>query len=48
MSYIIQAKNLAKSYGDFRALKGISFSINKGECFGFLVIMGQENPQPCG
>ena len=36
MSYIIQAKNLAKSYGDFRALKGISFSINKGECFGFL------------
>ncbi|MBC8016887.1 MAG: ABC transporter ATP-binding protein, partial [Sporomusaceae bacterium] len=36
MSYIIQAENLAKSYGDFRALKGISFQINKGECFGFL------------
>lgn len=36
MSYIIQAENLAKSYGDFCALKGISFSINKGECFGFL------------
>jgi len=36
MSYIIQAENLAKSYGDFRALKGISFCINKGECFGFL------------
>jgi len=36
MSYIIEAKQLAKLYGDFRALKGISFAINKGECFGFL------------
>jgi len=36
MSYIIEAEQLAKSYGDFRALKGISFHINKGECFGFL------------
>lgn len=36
MSYIIEAKNLAKSYGDFRALKGISFGIEQGECFGFL------------
>lgn len=36
MSYVIQAENLAKSYGDFRALKGISFSVSKGECFGFL------------
>ena len=36
MGYIIQAEKLAKSYGDFQALKGISFKINKGECFGFL------------
>ncbi|MBP2626913.1 MAG: Sulfate-transporting ATPase [Firmicutes bacterium] len=36
MSYIIQAENLAKSYGEFLALKGISFRINKGECYGFL------------
>lgn len=36
MSYVIKAENLAKSYGDFRALRGISFEINKGECFGFL------------
>lgn len=36
MNYIIEAKNLAKSYGDFRALKGISFGIAQGECFGFL------------
>ena len=36
MSAVIIAENLAKSYGKFRALKGISFSIIKGECFGFL------------
>jgi len=36
MSYVIQAENLAKSYGTFRALNGISFSISKGECYGFL------------
>ncbi len=36
MKYIIEAQNLAKSYGDFRALKGISFGIRQGECFGFL------------
>lgn len=30
------AKNLGKCYGDFRALDGISFSIQPGECFGFL------------
>ena len=35
-SYMIQAEKLAKSYGDFRAVKGISFRIHKGECFGFL------------
>jgi lipooligosaccharide transport system ATP-binding protein len=36
MNCVIKAENLAKSYGKFRALKGISFTINKGECFGFL------------
>ncbi|MDF2633550.1 MAG: Sulfate-transporting ATPase [Pelosinus sp.] len=36
MSCVIKAENLGKSYGKFRALKGISFTINKGECFGFL------------
>jgi lipooligosaccharide transport system ATP-binding protein len=35
-SYVVKAENLAKSYGDFRALKGISFEVHKGECFGFL------------
>jgi lipooligosaccharide transport system ATP-binding protein len=33
---VIFAENLGKCYGEFRALKGISFSIRSGECFGFL------------
>lgn len=36
MTDIIKAENLAKCYGEFRALKGISFTIQEGECFGFL------------
>lgn len=36
MNDIIVASNLGKHYGDFQALKGISFSIKEGECFGFL------------
>lgn len=33
---VVRAENLGKTYGEFRALKGISFSIRAGECFGFL------------
>ncbi|SDD61046.1 ABC transporter ATP-binding protein [Sporomusa acidovorans] len=33
---VVKAENLGKTYGDFRALKGITFHINAGECFGFL------------
>ncbi len=33
---MIQVENLTKSYGKTRALKGVSFSINKGEIVGFL------------
>jgi ABC-2 type transport system ATP-binding protein len=33
---MIQVDNLTKSYGKTRALKGVSFSINKGEIVGFL------------
>ncbi len=32
----VQVSGLAKCYGDFWALKGISFSVRKGEIFGFL------------
>lgn len=33
---MIQVRNLSKSFGDIQAVKDISFSINKGEVFGFL------------
>ncbi|HEY8500930.1 MAG TPA: ATP-binding cassette domain-containing protein [Clostridia bacterium] len=33
---IIEVKNLVKNFGDFEAVKGISFSVEKGEVFGFL------------
>lgn len=33
---VITVKNLSKNYGDFGAVKGISFSIGRGEIFGFL------------
>lgn len=36
MKPIISGVNLIKHYGAFLALKGISFSIMPGECFGFL------------
>ncbi len=33
---VIEVKNLSKNFGDFEAVKGISFSVEKGETFGFL------------
>jgi len=33
---IIVARDLVKRYGDFTAVDGISFSVNRGECFGLL------------
>ena len=36
MEYAISAENLVKKFNDFIAVKGISFQIAAGECFGFL------------
>jgi ABC-2 type transport system ATP-binding protein len=36
MTNIIEVQNLKKSFGDFEAVKGISFSVAKGERFAFL------------
>jgi lipooligosaccharide transport system ATP-binding protein len=36
MATIITARDLTKKYGDLTAVKGISFDIQEGECFGFL------------
>lgn len=33
---VIEAKGLTKSYGSFRALRGIDLSVQRGEVFGFL------------
>src|SRR6476620_12686275 len=33
---IISVKNLVKKYGDFTAVKGISFDVYEGEIFGLL------------
>src|SRR6266496_3060151 len=36
MNTIISVKNLAKTYGNFQAVKGISFNVYEGEIFGLL------------
>src|SRR5215813_4897381 len=36
MTSILEAKNLVKQYGDFTAVKGISFDIKEGEIFSLL------------
>ncbi len=36
MESIIEVKNLTKKYGDFTAVDGISFSVERGETFGIL------------
>lgn len=33
---LIQVNDLRKNYGEFPAVKGVSFSVNEGEIFGFL------------
>ncbi|MDZ4330813.1 MAG: ATP-binding cassette domain-containing protein, partial [Flavobacterium sp.] len=33
---IISVQNLTKKFGNFTAVKGISFDVYKGEIFGFL------------
>jgi len=35
-SPVIVGKNLKKNFGEFAAVKGIDFEIQKGSCFGFL------------
>ncbi len=36
MPAILEVENLVKKYGDFEAVKGISFSVEEGEVFGLL------------
>lgn len=36
MKPIIEASNLVKEYGSLKAVKGLSFRVNEGECYGLL------------
>ena len=36
MTVVLSASDLTKRFGTFTAVDGISFDVNKGECFGFL------------
>ena len=36
MEYVIEVENLTKKFGDFYAVRGISFKVKKGEVFAFL------------
>lgn len=36
MAAILEVDNLVKKYGDFEAVKGVSFSVEEGEVFGLL------------
>jgi len=42
----IEAKNLTKKFGDFKAVDGISFEVNEGEIFGLLGPNGAGKPLP--
>ena len=33
---MLEVKNLKKNFGDFVAVKGVSFSVKEGEVLGFL------------
>ena len=36
MPAILEVDNLSKKYGDFEAVKGVSFAVEEGEVFGLL------------
>lgn len=36
MIYSLEAKDVRKHYGDFQAVKGVSFRVRQGACFGIL------------
>ena len=38
---MIEAKNLTKDYGEFRAADNVSFKVEKGDILGFLGLMAQ-------
>ena len=47
MTLPVEARGLAKSYGSFRAVDGISFDVREGECFGMLGPNGAGKSTTC-
>ncbi len=45
---MIEADGLVKSYGQTRALAGVSFSVPAGSVLGLLGPNGPARPRPCG
>eukprot|EP00095_Tigriopus_kingsejongensis_P007156 snap_masked-scaffold285_size222332-processed-gene-1.2 protein:Tk07156 transcript:snap_masked-scaffold285_size222332-processed-gene-1.2-mRNA-1 annotation:"atp-binding cassette sub-family a member 1-like" len=37
---VLVVNNLTKNFGKFRAVRGLSFTVKQGECFGFLGVNG--------
>lgn len=40
MGYIIEIKNLSKSFGELKAVQNLSFCVKQGELFAFLGVNG--------
>ncbi len=45
MANILDVENLVKSFGEFQAVKGVSFSVEEGEIFGCWVPMAPVRPR---
>ena len=43
---MIEVSNLTKKYGDHIAVDHLSFRVEKGQIYGFLVQTAQVNPRP--
>ena len=43
----IQVTGLVKTYGDVRAVDGVSFEVNPGTVFGLLAPTVRARPRPC-
>ena len=42
--FIVEARNLCKSYGSFQALKRVSLQVRRGEIYGLIGITEQAKP----
>lgn len=43
---MIEVKHLTKRYGSHTAVSDLSFTVEKGQIYGFLGLTAPENPRP--